>query len=81
MSLTDTQVALMLVKAYERNLREREAVIRQIAKAHNLVGYDYSPLEDSKVAEFVNKIYEMVRKAENDLKKLQVRNLSLDSER
>lgn len=81
MSLTDTQVALMLVKAYERNLREREAVIRQIAKDHNLVGYDYSPLEDSKVAEFVNKIYEMVRKAENDLKKLQVRNLSLDSER
>lgn len=70
----------MLVKAYERNLREREAAIRQIAKTHDLVGYDYSPLEDSKVAEFVNKIYEMVRKAENDLKKLQVRNLSLDSE-
>lgn len=71
---------LILVKAYERNLREREAAIRQIAKAHDLVGYDYSPLEDSKVAEFVNKIYEMVRKAENDLKKLQVRNLSLDNE-
>lgn len=78
--LTYTQVALILVKAYERNLREREAAIRQISKAYDLVGYDYSPLEDSKVAEFVNKIYEMVRKAENDLKKLQVRNLSLDNE-
>ncbi|OWZ73899.1 hypothetical protein AYX14_00623 [Cryptococcus neoformans] len=61
-------------QTYERNLREREAAIRQIAKAHDLVGYDYSPLEDSKVAEFVDKIYDMVRKAESDLKKLQMEN-------
>ncbi|WVQ73482.1 hypothetical protein IAR50_003054 [Cryptococcus sp. DSM 104548] len=56
---------------YERNLKEREAVIRQVARNHGLSGYNHSPLEDWKVDEFVDKISEMVRSAENDLRKLQ----------
>nr|XP_019013012.1 DNA repair protein RAD50 [Kwoniella pini CBS 10737]OCF51793.1 DNA repair protein RAD50 [Kwoniella pini CBS 10737] len=61
-------------KTYQKNLREREAVIREVAKTHNFAGYDYSPLEDHKVLEFVEKMHELVRKAENDLKKLQADN-------
>nr|XP_018262086.1 DNA repair protein RAD50 [Kwoniella dejecticola CBS 10117]OBR84244.1 DNA repair protein RAD50 [Kwoniella dejecticola CBS 10117] len=61
-------------KTYQKNLREREAVIREVAKTHDFAGYDYSPLEDHKVLEFVDKLHELVRKAENDLKKLQAEN-------
>lgn len=35
-------------------------------------GYDYSPLEDQKVEEFMDRIDELVRKAEADLKRIQV---------
>ncbi|WVR06574.1 hypothetical protein IAU60_003606 [Kwoniella sp. DSM 27419] len=65
---------------YERNLREREAAIREVAKTHNFAGYDYSPLEDHKVMEFVEKMHELVRKAENDLKKLQADNARKERE-
>ncbi|OCF56822.1 DNA repair protein RAD50 [Kwoniella mangroviensis CBS 10435] len=61
-------------RMYEKNLREREAVIREVAKTHDFPGYDYSPLEDHKIMEFVEKMHELVRKAENDLKKLQAEN-------
>ncbi|ORX37164.1 hypothetical protein BD324DRAFT_625039 [Kockovaella imperatae] len=56
---------------YERNVKERESAIRQAAKTHDFAGYDYSPLEESKVVEFVDKLHELVRRAESDLKKLQ----------
>lgn len=59
-------------QAYERNLKVREAVVREAAKAHDFAGYDYSPLEESKVAEFLDKLFELVRRAESDYKKLQV---------
>lgn len=49
--------------------------MREIAKQHNFAGYDYSPLEDAKIAEFVEKLHDLVRKAEGDLKKLQVSDL------
>ncbi|ODN93462.1 DNA repair protein RAD50 [Cryptococcus wingfieldii CBS 7118] len=58
-------------QAYESNLREREAVIRHVARNHGLTGYNNSPLEDWKVDEFVDKISEMVRGAEHDLKMMQ----------
>lgn len=59
-------------QAYERNLKDRESAVREVAKTHNFGGYDYSPLEDNKIVEFVDKLHELVRKAEADLKKLQV---------
>nr|XP_031864453.1 uncharacterized protein CI109_000367 [Kwoniella shandongensis]KAA5531525.1 hypothetical protein CI109_000367 [Kwoniella shandongensis] len=67
-------------KAYERNVKERESAIREVAKTHNFAGYDYSPLEDHKIAEFVEKMHDLVRKAENDLKKLQAANARKERE-
>jgi DNA repair protein RAD50 len=46
--------------------------VREAAKNHNYAGYDYSPLEEAKIVEFVDKLHELVRRAESDLKKLQV---------
>jgi DNA repair protein RAD50 len=57
---------------FERNVRERESAIREVAKTHNFAGYDYSPLEDAKIVEFVDKLHDLVRRAEADLRKLQV---------
>ncbi|OCF37294.1 DNA repair protein RAD50 [Kwoniella heveanensis BCC8398] len=67
-------------RIYEKNIRERETAIREVAKNHNFAGYDYSPLEDHKVMEFVEKMHELVRKAENDLKKLQADNARKERE-
>jgi DNA repair protein RAD50 len=53
-------------------VREREAAVREAAKTHNFAGYDYSPLEEHKVVDFVDKLHELVRKAESDYKRLQV---------
>lgn len=61
----------LISQIYERNLREREARIREVAKSHNFSGYDYSPLEDHKVEEFMDQLHELVRKAEMDLKRIQ----------
>lgn len=59
-------------QAYERNLKDREAAVKEAANAHDFSGYDYSPLEEAKVIDFIDKLHELVRKAESDLKKLQV---------
>lgn len=59
-------------EAYERNVKEREAAVKEAANAHDFSAYDYSPLEEAKVTEFIDKLHELVRKAESDLKKLQV---------
>ncbi|EKC98002.1 hypothetical protein A1Q2_07799 [Trichosporon asahii var. asahii CBS 8904] len=56
----------------KRNVKEREAVVRNLAKQHNFSGFDYSPLEDTKVADFIEKLQELVRKAESDLKRIQM---------
>jgi len=50
--------------------------VREAAKTHNFAGYDYSPLEEAKVAEFVEKLNELVSRADADLGRLQV-NLDL----
>ena len=52
-------------------MKEREAAVREASKTHNFAGYDYSPLEESKVVEFVDKLHELVRRAEADYKRLQ----------
>jgi DNA repair protein RAD50 len=49
--------------------------VRELSKTFNIPGYDYSPLEEGKVADFVDRLQELVRKAEADLKRLQVRGL------
>lgn len=59
-------------KNYERNVRERESTVRDLANTHNYPGYDYSPLEETKIVDFLDKLHELVRKAESDLKKVQV---------
>ncbi|EJT49074.1 hypothetical protein A1Q1_01723 [Trichosporon asahii var. asahii CBS 2479] len=56
----------------KRNVKEREAAVRNLAKQHNFSGFDYSPLEDTKVADFIEKLQELVRKAESDLKRIQM---------
>ena len=60
------------MQAYDKNIGERESSVREVAKTHDLAGYDYSPLEESKVVEFLDKLHELVRRAEADLKRLQV---------
>ncbi|ORY30598.1 hypothetical protein BCR39DRAFT_529095 [Naematelia encephala] len=71
-SLAGTQGGLVANrKFFEKNVREREAAVREAAKTYNYAGYDYSPLEEPKVIEFIDKLHELVRKAEADLKKLQ----------
>lgn len=47
--------------------------MKEVANAHNISGYDNSPLEESKIVEFVDRLHEMVRRAESDMKKMQVR--------
>lgn len=59
-------------QAYERNVKERESSIREVAKSHNFAGYDYSPLEEDKIVEFLDTMHELLRKSEADLKRLQV---------
>ena len=56
---------------YEKNLRERDSAVREAANLHDFAGYDYSPLEEAKVVEFVDKLHEVVRRSESDFKKLQ----------
>jgi len=63
---------LLTRQNYQRNLREREAAVKEAAKTHNYAGYDYSPLEEHKVVEFVDKLHELVKRAEADYKRLQV---------
>jgi DNA repair protein RAD50 len=46
--------------------------VREAANAHDFAGYDYSPLEEAKILDFIDKLHELVRRAESDLKKLQV---------
>lgn len=53
-------------------MRDRESAVKEAANAHDFDGYDYSPLEEAKILEFIDKLHELVRKAESDLKKLQV---------
>jgi DNA repair protein RAD50 len=48
-----------------------------VAKSHNFAGYDYSPLEDVKIVDFIDKLHELVRNAESELKKLQVWTLKM----
>lgn len=60
-------------KNHEQHLRDREKAVHEVAKAHNIPGFDYSPLEDTKVAEFVERFQDLIRKAESDLKRIQVR--------
>ncbi|WVQ84355.1 hypothetical protein IAT38_006507 [Cryptococcus sp. DSM 104549] len=67
-------------RVYEKNLKDREAAIRKVAKEHDIVGYDASPLEDHKVAEFVDLVEGMVRQAENDLRNLREENLRKERE-
>jgi len=45
--------------------------VKEAANAHDFAGYDYSPLEEAKIVDFIDKLNELVRKAESDLKKLQ----------
>jgi DNA repair protein RAD50 len=45
--------------------------VKEAADAHDFAGYDYSPLEDAKIVDFIDKLNELVKKAESDLKKLQ----------
>lgn len=59
-------------KTYERNVRERETTVRELAKSHNYPGYDYSPLEENKIVDFLEKLHELVRKSEADFKRVQV---------
>ena len=60
------------MQTYERNLQERESKIREIARTHDFSGYDHSPLEDSKAAEFVDKLHELIRRAEGNLRRVKV---------
>lgn len=59
-------------QAYNRNVKAREEAVREAARAHDYQGYDYSPLEESKIVEFMDKLQELIRKAEADLKRIQV---------
>jgi DNA repair protein RAD50 len=52
--------------------------VKEVAGSHNMSGYDSSPLEENKITEFVDRLHEMVRRAESDLKKLTVRSYVLD---
>lgn len=71
-NLRETQGELRTIrKNYERNVRERESTVRELANTHNYPGYDYSPLEEDKIVDFVDKLHELVRKSEADLKKVQ----------
>jgi DNA repair protein RAD50 len=57
-------------QTYERNVKEREAAISEVARSQNFPGYDYSPLEDHKVDEFMDRLHELVRKADTDYNRL-----------
>lgn len=55
----------------ERNIRDREALIRSLAEKHGIKGYDHSPLEDDRVLDFELKLKDISRRHNSDLEKLQ----------
>lgn len=59
-------------QSHERHVREREVAVKEAAKTWDLPGYDYSAIEESKITAFVDRVQEMVRKAESDAKRLHV---------
>ncbi|RXK35035.1 hypothetical protein M231_07713 [Tremella mesenterica] len=72
-NLASTQGGLIANrKIYERNLKERELAVREAAKIHNYAGYDYSPLEENKIVEFIDILHDLVRRAETEQKKVQM---------
>lgn len=46
--------------------------MKEAAKTHNYAGYEQSPLEEAKVVDFIDKLHELVRRAESDHKKVKV---------
>lgn len=65
-------VTLTCPQAQEQRIADREELIREISAKHQLKGYDHSPLEREKVAEFVTKIGDLRRRQNAETDKLQV---------
>ncbi|KAI0702294.1 hypothetical protein BC835DRAFT_1404375 [Cytidiella melzeri] len=58
-------------KAHEEVLREREEAIRELSTKHQLMGYDYSPLEREKIIEFITRLTDLQRAQNNETDALQ----------
>ncbi|BEJ06595.1 hypothetical protein CcaverHIS641_0311170 [Cutaneotrichosporon cavernicola] len=69
--------ALDELRRRERNLLSTQGELRTNRKAS---GYSLTSLEDAKVMDFVDRLQEMVRKAEADLKRLQTEGLRKERE-
>ncbi|KAH7924955.1 hypothetical protein BV22DRAFT_469854 [Leucogyrophana mollusca] len=58
-------------KAHEGRLVEREELIRDISDKHNIKGYSHTPLEREKVAEFISRLSDLLRRQKLEYEKLQ----------
>ncbi|KDQ62331.1 hypothetical protein JAAARDRAFT_66083 [Jaapia argillacea MUCL 33604] len=58
-------------KAHEQRVSDREELIRTIAGKYQMKGYDHSPLEKEKVADFISRLEDLVRQKASETEKLQ----------
>jgi DNA repair protein RAD50 len=73
-AVSPTSLALpeLTLQRYEEDLKAREVAVKDVAKEHNIAGYDVSPLSETRISEFVDKFHEHVRRADVDLKRIRV---------
>ena len=53
-------------------MSEREQAIRETGELFGIKGYNYSPLDERKVVEFISRLGDIQRKHKMDFEKLQV---------
>ncbi|KZT23428.1 P-loop containing nucleoside triphosphate hydrolase protein [Neolentinus lepideus HHB14362 ss-1] len=58
-------------RAQEQRLAEREELIRDLSTKYQIKGYDYSPLEKEKAAEFTSRLSDLLRRETIDAEKIQ----------
>ena len=59
-------------KVHEKNVAEREALIREVSNQYKLKGYEHSQMENAKVEEFLGRLDSMRTRQNAETEKLQV---------
>lgn len=58
-------------RAQEQRLADREELVRELSTKYELKGFDYSPLEKEKVAEFTSRLSDLLRRETMEAEKIQ----------
>jgi DNA repair protein RAD50 len=60
-------------KAQETRITERAGLVRDLASQHRIGGYEVTPLEEQKVADFTTQLATLQRQRNAETERLQVR--------